>query len=204
VPQSVGRHRPQGEPAAVGAAGLEGLEQLPCLMRGTRWTEVDARDVTFVGGVGQPAYPRRPPHAHGRDLQVVEGGPAADHQVTSSGIGVHQLTPVGGVQATPHGTGEAPSGTAGPTSSCRPRLRLAAGETTLGVLLLTRGRAARLGWVGVIVFHLLLMLFGWGDLDLVPPCPRRAAAAGGSHPPTTVPPSLGWARVPASGAPRGA
>lgn len=41
-------------------------------------------------------------------------------------------------------------------------LCMVAGETTLGVLLLAGGRAARLGWVGVIAFHLLLMLFGWG------------------------------------------
>lgn len=36
------------------------------------------------------------------------------------------------------------------------------GETTLGALLLTGGRAARVGWLGVIAFHLLLMLFGFG------------------------------------------
>jgi hypothetical protein len=41
-------------------------------------------------------------------------------------------------------------------------LCLAAGETVLGVLLLTGGRAAKLGWAGVIAFHVLLMLFGWG------------------------------------------
>jgi hypothetical protein len=41
-------------------------------------------------------------------------------------------------------------------------LCLVAGETTLGVLLLTGGRAAKVGWVGVIAFHLLLMLFSWG------------------------------------------
>jgi hypothetical protein len=36
-----------------------------------------------------------------------------------------------------------------------------AGEVICGVLLLIGGRAARVGWVAVIVFHLLLMLFGW-------------------------------------------
>jgi hypothetical protein len=41
-------------------------------------------------------------------------------------------------------------------------LLLAAGELLLGVLLLLGGRAARAGWVGVVVFHLLLMLFGLG------------------------------------------
>ena len=41
-------------------------------------------------------------------------------------------------------------------------LCMVAGETTLGVLLLAGGRAAKLGWAGVIAFHLLLMLFGWG------------------------------------------
>jgi hypothetical protein len=40
-------------------------------------------------------------------------------------------------------------------------LLLAAGEITLGVLLLLGGRAAMLGWVGVVAFHLLLMLFGY-------------------------------------------
>jgi hypothetical protein len=37
-----------------------------------------------------------------------------------------------------------------------------AGELTLGVLLLLGGRPARVGWVGVIAFHVLLMLFGFG------------------------------------------
>ena len=40
-------------------------------------------------------------------------------------------------------------------------LLLMAGEVLAGVLLLTGGRAARVGWIAVIVFHVLLMLFGW-------------------------------------------
>ncbi|HET6652295.1 MAG TPA: hypothetical protein VFH10_06605 [Nocardioides sp.] len=35
------------------------------------------------------------------------------------------------------------------------------GETVLGIALLAGGRAARLGWYGVITFHVLLMLFGF-------------------------------------------
>lgn len=41
-------------------------------------------------------------------------------------------------------------------------LMLAFGETLLGILLLLGGRFAAVGWVGVIAFHLLLMLFGFG------------------------------------------
>lgn len=41
-------------------------------------------------------------------------------------------------------------------------LLLMSGELALGILLLTGGRAARAGWAGVITFHLLLMLFGFG------------------------------------------
>jgi hypothetical protein len=41
-------------------------------------------------------------------------------------------------------------------------LALAVGEIALGVLLLMGGRAARAGWVGVIAFHVMLMLFGFG------------------------------------------
>ena len=41
-------------------------------------------------------------------------------------------------------------------------LLLAAGEIILGVLLLLGGRAATLGWAGVVTFHALLMLFGFG------------------------------------------
>jgi hypothetical protein len=41
-------------------------------------------------------------------------------------------------------------------------LCMVVGETTLGVLLLAGGRASKIGWAGVIAFHLLLMLFGWG------------------------------------------
>jgi len=40
-------------------------------------------------------------------------------------------------------------------------LLLMAGEVTLGTLLLVGGRARAVGWVGVIAFHALLMLFGW-------------------------------------------
>lgn len=48
-------------------------------------------------------------------------------------------------------------------------LLLMAGEIALGTALLAGGRAARVGWVGVIVFHLLLVLFGWGFLFWVVP-----------------------------------
>jgi hypothetical protein len=41
-------------------------------------------------------------------------------------------------------------------------LALAAGESALGLLLLRGGGWARLGWAGVIAFHLALMVFGWG------------------------------------------
>jgi hypothetical protein len=40
-------------------------------------------------------------------------------------------------------------------------LLLMAGEVLAGALLLAGGRAARIGWYAVIVFHVLLMLFGW-------------------------------------------
>lgn len=43
-------------------------------------------------------------------------------------------------------------------------LAVAAGELTLGVLLLRGGYAAKIGWLGVIGFHLALVLFGWGFL----------------------------------------
>jgi len=39
-------------------------------------------------------------------------------------------------------------------------LLLAAGELVLGTLLLHGGPTARIGWVGVLVFHVLLMFFG--------------------------------------------
>ena len=41
-------------------------------------------------------------------------------------------------------------------------LVLAAAELLMGALLLRGGPAARIGWLGVITFHVLLMLFGWG------------------------------------------
>jgi len=41
-------------------------------------------------------------------------------------------------------------------------LLLAAGEILLGTLLLQGGPWARIGWVGVIAFHVLLMMFGPG------------------------------------------
>ena len=40
-------------------------------------------------------------------------------------------------------------------------LCLMSGELVLGTLLLVGGRAARWGWIGVIAFHVLLMLFGF-------------------------------------------
>lgn len=41
-------------------------------------------------------------------------------------------------------------------------LVLSLGEAALGVLLLRDGTWARVGWAGVITFHLALMVFGWG------------------------------------------
>ena len=41
-------------------------------------------------------------------------------------------------------------------------LLLMAGEIVLGSMLLIGGRAAYVGWIGVIVFHVLLLVFGWG------------------------------------------
>jgi hypothetical protein len=41
-------------------------------------------------------------------------------------------------------------------------LALMAGEMALGILLLLGGRFATVGWAGVVVFHVLLMLFGFG------------------------------------------
>ena len=43
-------------------------------------------------------------------------------------------------------------------------LALAVGELALGLLLFRGGVAGRLGWTGVIAFHVLLVLFGWGFL----------------------------------------
>lgn len=36
------------------------------------------------------------------------------------------------------------------------------GEIAMGLLLLRGGAAAKVGWVGVIAFHVCLLLFGWG------------------------------------------
>jgi hypothetical protein len=41
-------------------------------------------------------------------------------------------------------------------------LLLMAGEMMLGILLLLGGRFATVGWAGVVAFHVLLMLFGFG------------------------------------------
>ena len=41
---------------------------------------------------------------------------------------------------------------------------VAAGELMLGLLLLRGGWAAKVGWLGVIGFHLALVFFGWGFL----------------------------------------
>jgi hypothetical protein len=39
---------------------------------------------------------------------------------------------------------------------------LMAGEIVLGTMLLIGRRAAYVGWTGVIAFHVLLLVFGWG------------------------------------------
>lgn len=41
-------------------------------------------------------------------------------------------------------------------------LLLAAGEIAFGVMLLMGGAPARCGWLGIMAFQVLLMLFGWG------------------------------------------
>ena len=43
-------------------------------------------------------------------------------------------------------------------------LAVAAGELALALLLLHGGRAAKVGWLGVIGFHVALVLFGWAFL----------------------------------------
>lgn len=45
---------------------------------------------------------------------------------------------------------------------------LAAGEILLGTLLVLGGPWAKTGWVGVVAFHLLLMLLGFSVLRSVP------------------------------------
>ena len=72
-------------------------------------------------------------------------------------------------------------------------LALAAGEVVLGVLLLRGGAAARAGWVGVIVFHVLLMSFGLGfwlwsvpALLVLVPAARSDWPALGAAPPAAV------------------
>ena len=68
-------------------------------------------------------------------------------------------------------------------------LLLALGEVGIGVLLLIGGRAALIGYAAAIVFHLALMLFGWGAwlwslpaLALLTWLMRREAAAVASQP----------------------
>lgn len=39
---------------------------------------------------------------------------------------------------------------------------LAAGEALIGAMLLLGGLPARLGWMAVLAFHVLLLPFGWG------------------------------------------
>ena len=48
-------------------------------------------------------------------------------------------------------------------------LAVAAVQLALGLLLLHGGRAAKVGWIGVIGFHLALVLFGWIYLIWVVP-----------------------------------
>ncbi|MCP3421513.1 hypothetical protein [Nocardioides pinisoli] len=78
-------------------------------------------------------------------------------------------------------------------------LALAAGEVALGILLLRGGPAAKVGWVGVIAFHVLLMAFGFGFwlwsvpalLLLVPVAradwPALSGPATATSPPATPP-----------------
>jgi hypothetical protein len=69
-------------------------------------------------------------------------------------------------------------------------LALATGEVVLGLLLLHGGTGARIGWTGVIVFHVLLMSFGFGFwlwsvpalLVLVPAARADWPALGGTPP----------------------
>lgn len=73
-------------------------------------------------------------------------------------------------------------------------LALAAGEVTLGLLLLRGGAAAKVGWAGVIAFHVLLMSFGFGFwlwcvpalLLLVPVARADWPALGSGSTPTSV------------------
>jgi hypothetical protein len=75
-------------------------------------------------------------------------------------------------------------------------LLLAALEIALGSAMLAGGRPARVGWVAMIGFQLLLVLFGWGFL--VWSVPAAAVLAGGARHDWAV---LGHARE--DGRPRG-
>ena len=75
-------------------------------------------------------------------------------------------------------------------------LLLATGEVVLGVLLLSGGPAARIGWVGVIAFHVLLMLFGPGIwLWCLPALAVLVPAARADWPQLAVGPSTNPQRV---------
>lgn len=63
-------------------------------------------------------------------------------------------------------------------------LLIAAGEATLGLLLLGGPRQRRLGWAGVIAFHLALMAFGWGFwLWCIPALAALTVSATADRPP---------------------
>ena len=96
--EALGGHRPRGQPPPVGTSLHDRAQQVRGVARAARRPQQHARDVPLVAGVGQPAHPGRPAQPGRRHLQVVQRGPAAEHQVATGRVGVDELAPEVGEQ----------------------------------------------------------------------------------------------------------
>ena len=82
----------------VGAVGVGGI--------GRAGQDLDGGEVTDVLGIGQPVHAYGQVEGGERDLQVVQGGAAAEDQVATIRVGRDQMPVPVGVQL--HGVGPGP------------------------------------------------------------------------------------------------
>ena len=104
--QVVRRHRPVAHPSPIGPPAVDRPEQGGVGGVGATGSDRDGGEVAAVLGVGHAAHLHRQAAGGERDLQVVQGGAAAEDQIAAVRVGRDEMPVPVGVQL--HGVGADP------------------------------------------------------------------------------------------------